>query len=390
MPGSHQAALYAALFSVAASAGVVFALLADLQDEHDLPSWGIGTIAAITFFAGVVGQLALAHFADRGYARVMLVGSAMATAVGCGAFVLADNVWEFILARLILGLGFGAMSPVVRGIVAAVDPATSGSRLGFVGSLELGGLMLGPALGGVLADTWNLDTPFILYGAVSALLIPVLATIHIPAMKVEDRGQLLPVLRRPRVRLVALIQIALMIPAGVFEAVWAVFLDDLGASTTVLGVGLLAYGIPYMIVSPIGGRLADKNGGFRTALLGTIGIAPIVMLFGRVTSIWHVVGLAMVEGIVAGLTMPAIATAMVRATRPGEFATGQGVSAAGGMLAAGTTALIATPIYDAVGPQWLYGGAGALSAALAVTVWTLSRPYVGPDGRLTEPTSLDL
>ena len=385
MSRPQQALLYLTLFVVAASAGVVFALLADLQDEHDLPSWGIGVIASITFFAGVIGQLALARFADRGHARVMLLGAVTAAAIGCLGFVASDNVWEFILARLVLGLGFGALSPVIRGVVAAVDPETSGSRLGFVGSLELGGLMLGPALGGWLADTWSLDTPFYLYGLTCALLAPLLLRIDLPTMTVGERGRLLPVLRRPRVQLVALVQIALMVPAGAFEAVWAIYLDDLGASTTVLGVGLLAYGLPFMVMSPVGGWLADRTGGFRTALIGTLAIAPIILLFGRVTSVWQIIVLAATEGVIAGLTLPAVATAMVRATRPGEFATGQGISAAGGLFAAGGIALIATPVYDAIGPAWLFGGAAALSGALATVVWRASRPYVGADGRITEP-----
>ena len=70
---SHDLApLYIVTFLAAAANGVVFPLLADLQDAHDLPTYGLGIISAASFLTALFAQLALAGQADRGRAKTLL------------------------------------------------------------------------------------------------------------------------------------------------------------------------------------------------------------------------------------------------------------------------------------------------------------------------------
>ena len=50
--------LYIVTFLAAAANGVVFPLLADLQDAHDLPTYGLGIISAASFLTTLFAQLA--------------------------------------------------------------------------------------------------------------------------------------------------------------------------------------------------------------------------------------------------------------------------------------------------------------------------------------------
>ena len=118
--------LYVALFVLTASLGVVFTLLAALQDDLGFASSSLGLIAGATFFAAVFAQIWLAPFADRGHARVLMVAAVIVTALASIWFALATSVFELVAARVLAGLGIGAFQPAARAVVSAVDPARAG------------------------------------------------------------------------------------------------------------------------------------------------------------------------------------------------------------------------------------------------------------------------
>src|SRR4051812_19720983 len=68
---------FVATFFVAAGGGLIFPLLAELQEAHDLPVWGLGVISALFFAGAVGGQLVLAPYADRGHTRRLLIAGAV-------------------------------------------------------------------------------------------------------------------------------------------------------------------------------------------------------------------------------------------------------------------------------------------------------------------------
>ena len=67
--------LYFAMFSFTASIGVIFGLIASLQDDLGFANSALGLIAAASFFASFLGQLFLAPLADRGKTKPLLLFS---------------------------------------------------------------------------------------------------------------------------------------------------------------------------------------------------------------------------------------------------------------------------------------------------------------------------
>ena len=111
--------LYAATAFEALGYGAIFALLAELQDAYHLPTYGLGLIAGSSFLAGLGAQVGLARYADRGHTRLLLrLGLAIA-AVGMLWFGLASHLWEFVGARVLLGVGSGMFVPAARRVVVA-------------------------------------------------------------------------------------------------------------------------------------------------------------------------------------------------------------------------------------------------------------------------------
>ena len=273
--------LYAAIAFEALGYGAIFALLADLQDEYHLPTYGLGLIAGSSFLALLVAQVGLARYSDRGHTRLMLRLGLAVAAVGMLWFGLASQLWEFVGARVLLGLGSGMFIPATRRVAVSRAGPNSGEVLGRLTSFEVGGFICGPPVAAALAALFGLHAPFLVLAAALAITSPAVARIAEPPVHEETHRDAIRMLFRIRgVRAGLLLAAALYLSIGVFEAIWARYLSDLGADTTVIAVSLTVFALPLVFLSPRGGRLADRRGPLGTGVAALVVTVPIIVLYG--------------------------------------------------------------------------------------------------------------
>ncbi len=362
--------VHAGLFAIAASIGMVFALLAEIQDAHHLSSSTLGVIAAVSFFASVGSQIALAPLADRGHARQLMLGAVALAAVGVMGFAVATTAWQFILARSLSGLAFGAYAPAARALVSASDPSRAGARLGSLAGLETTGFIVGPGIAAGIVEFTNLDVPFVLMAVILAAILPAIARVNVaespgrPGKQSSITG-ITSILRRRNALAAVILSGALVLPAGMYEAIFARFMTDIGSDTWFIGLSLSLYGIPFALTAPIAGRAADRLGPLRTIPISVAVIVPLTIIYGHLTRPGLVMSLAMMEAVANGAAMPAGQALMASATTDGERATGQGIAAAAGQIAAGFAALASAPLYDTHGPEATFTMVGIAVLALA-------------------------
>ena len=348
--------IFVAIFVLTASVGVVFGLIASLQDELGFKNGVLGVIAAAAFFSAVVAQLFFAPLADRGFTKALMVTAVSVAALGCLWFALASSALELILARTLTGLGIGAFAPAARAVVASADTNKAGERLGQLAAVETSGFVAGPVIGALINEVWGLKAPFLVFSFVLICLLPSLMKIQFrkantavrPASKVNSARL---ILRRKEAVGAILLGAALFFPAGMYEAIWARFMEDLGASTLFVGVSLTMYGIPFAIVASMAGKFIDRSGPWLAATFAVTIIVPMTVIYGFLVSPVLLMGLAMVEALGQGIGAPACQAAMVECTDEGERATGQGLVAAASSIGAGVAALIAAPLYAGPGPE---------------------------------------
>src|SRR4051794_35244123 len=307
-PLSRSAALGvpAATAIASLSFGSVFVLIADLQDRIGFPDWGLGAIVAASFLANFLAQVTLARYADRGPARLLMgLGVALA-AMGCFGFAVAGSLLTLVVARGLMGLGAGMFQPAARRAVSAAVPGREAEVLGRLGSAEIGGFVAGPPIAALVAAIFGLRAPFLFLGVLLLVVSPTLATLREPAVVADARQRrVLPVLlRTPGVRVGLAIGAGLYVTVGVFDSLWARFLADLGASTGFVAVSLLLFGLPMMVVMPLGGRLADRLGPERCGLGALLAGLPLIISYGQTTWLWLLLLIAVVHAVVDSVTLP--------------------------------------------------------------------------------------
>ena len=348
--------IYVAIFTLTASIGVVFGLIASLQDELGFADGILGLIAASAFFSAVVAQLLLAPLADRGQTKILMAGAIVTAALGSLWFAVASSAWELILARVLTGLGIGAFAPAARAVVANADTSRAGERLGQLTAVETSGFVAGPVIGAFINEVWGLKAPFLTFSCALILILPSLLKLNfspppVAKNKVSRSDSVLLIIRRKEALGAILLGAALFFPAGMYEAIWARFMEDLGASTLFVGVSLTMYGIPFAIVASMAGKFIDRSGAWRAALFAVAIIIPMTVVYGFLTSPILLMALAMIEALGQGVGSPACHAAMVAATDENERATGQGLVAAASSIGAGIAALLAAPLYAGPGPE---------------------------------------
>lgn len=367
--------LYAASAVMSLGNGAVFSLLAELRDRHDLPTGGLGIIAAAAFVTILIVQLTIARQADRGWGTTMLVGGALLSGLAMLWTAAATELWQIVAARALLGAGTGLFLPAARRAVIVQSTTGRAERLGLLYGAYLFGFVFGPPVAAALAAVGDVRLPFAVIGLIIMGLAPVVWRIPVPGGDASDseRRVVRMLVRDRRIVAAVLVVVSFRYSIGVFEPVWAVYFDDRGASTLVIGLSLTIFALPMIVVAPWGGRLSDRHGARRMSLLAGIATVPLMASYSLTSVIPLLIAFAAVHGLFEAVESPGSQAAVADATADEHAAAAQGLAEAAGSGAAAIGALTAAPLYDVTGGGvWIVGA--AVMGALLGTSWLLDRP----------------
>ena len=366
----HRTGRRALLTVVATQAigiGVIIALLADIQDRFGYPTWSLGVITGVSFGMAFAAHLLLSPLADKGWERQLIMVGALLTIAALLWMAVASQLWHWILARSLLGAAEGALTSSARRTMLSWDPEGQGKALSSLFTALLAGFLIGPPLGALLNETGT-AMPFVVPAVVVALVLPFLSKIH-PA----EYGQ--PEHRVSRRRLASMpgLTSGLILASsswfliGIFDAIWARYMSDLGADTVTIGLGFLVLVLPSVLLTPLAGRLADRMNPVRLSLTAAFIELPFIVGFGFASSVTALLGIAVVQAVVWSYLTPPAQAAVAKVSPPGQAAEAQGLLEAVGLVFAAVGALSGAPIYDAFGSRWLFGLA-ALTVGVAALI----------------------
>jgi DHA1 family multidrug resistance protein-like MFS transporter len=403
--------------------GALLPILPIYFTEHGVDLAQLGVVIAAWPIARLVAEPMFGWLADR-TARVPLMVIGM---VGTGIFLLLPLVFvgtvAFVLLRAAAGLATALYDPAARGYLTDAVPAERrGEAFGLYSAVQMGGLLIGPAIGALGAARFGGIGFVFVFGGVAAVLsaIPIglrlretgprthpgpgrdatefppedpsttsraAAAIAKASVETTDTEPSAAPARLWNRGLIAVLIINAggYFAGGTYEVIWSLFLTHLGAGLDLVGLTFAMFGLPVLLLSPYAGRIVDRRGALAFIVIGSILPAAMGLLYTRISDPLWAVPMILVEATGFAMLNPAL-YAVVAANSPlGRSSTTQGLFGAAGTVGFIIASLVAGALAetDIVYPMYVF--AAVLTSTLIVGL-VVGRGRL--DGRAVSPASL--
>jgi MFS family permease len=259
--------VYALFFIAGVAQAAVVPLLPRLSSRYGLSGAETALLLALPGLATLAVSVPSGLAADRFGARRVTLGAGVLLCLSCLSQA-APSLVALLLGRVAFGIAFGVIWTTGLAWLTDFDEG-AGSRLGPSVTWSSVGIMVGPAVGGVLAQDAGLAAPFMAIALTTAAVIVPLAFAsghgrrHRPAVSAEPAPVasprvLLSLARRPRVRAAGG---ALVVSGAVSSASQLLIsggLHRLDMSTGQIGLVFSAAAVCYLVVSAAIVALGDR------------------------------------------------------------------------------------------------------------------------------------
>lgn len=307
---------------------------------HDL---GVQTPEAMSLWSGlatgatyIIVCLAApfwGHIADKRGRKITLIRSSFGMAL-CNILIAFQTTPEgVVLIRLIQGLVSGFYSASITLIASESPIERTGWALGLLASANLAGSLIGPLLGGYIADTVGIRNNFIIVGIIMGLA-GLLATVFIHENYVpKDNVEKLSISKLkeqiPEFNSIIALCVASFIYAICImslQPVISVYIKGILPSNTeniafIAGAVFSAMGIAQLISSSPLGKLVDKIGPRKVLVISLIYVGILNIPQAYVSDVYQLAIIRFLQGFGLGGMLPALNTYLSSKT-PREF-TGQ-------------------------------------------------------------------
>jgi multidrug resistance protein len=263
--------------------GVVVPVMPVYARNLGIGEMGLGMLFASYALGNIVAALPFGVLSDKVGRRPFLVFGMLAMA---GAFVLyaySTTYLTLFLSRFLDGVTAAANWSVGLAIIADVYPeGKRGESMGVVMAAMGAGAIAGPALGGILNDWLGYKSPFLLVAAI-CVAGGALALINRELRELKPRPgeagywkMTRSVLDNPNVILTLVVVMMGTVSLGVLEPLFPVYLErTLGLGSTAIGLLFALTVLTYTAVSPLIGKLSDRQGKRGLMVLGLITTAVV-------------------------------------------------------------------------------------------------------------------
>ena len=307
---------------------------------HDL---GVQTPEAMSLWSGlatgatyIIVCLAAPFWgrvADKKGRKITLIRSSFGMAL-CNILIAFQTTPEgVVLIRLVQGLVSGFYSASITLIASESPIERTGWALGLLASANLAGSLIGPLLGGYIADTVGIRNDFIIVGALMGLA-GVLATIFIHENYIPQPNPEKLSLRKLKEQIPEFNSIVALCVASFIYAICimslqpviSVYIKGIVPSDTenlafIAGAVFSAMGIAQLMSSSPLGKLVDKIGPRKVLVVSLIYVGILNIPQAYVSDVYQLAIIRFLQGFGLGGMLPALNTYLSSKT-PREF-TGQ-------------------------------------------------------------------
>lgn len=281
-----------------------------------------GVVFSITFLFSAIASPFWGGLADRKGRKIMLLRSALGMAIVMMLMGVAQNIWQFLILRALLGL-LGGFVPNANALIATQIPRhKSGWALGTLSTGSVSGALLGPMAGGLLADHYGLRLVFLLTASVLFLcFLLTLFFIREQFVAVNKKEMLrakavIGSLKSPRLVLSLFITtLIIQVATGSIAPILTLYVRELAGNVGNIAFisGMIASvpGVAALLSAPRLGKLGDRIGPEKILLVSLIVSVLLLVPMAFVNSPWQLGALRFLLGAADGALLPAVQTLLI-------------------------------------------------------------------------------
>jgi DHA1 family multidrug resistance protein-like MFS transporter len=324
----------------------------------------------------------------------MVVRAIFGLAISQALIGLSQNVWHLFAFRLVQGVISGFIASAIAFVSTTTPKARIGYALGLLASASAAGTVLGPAVGGLLADLIGYREIFFVTAALCTVGGFVVVFGVSESRKGDADGRSYRVLDNlrlmfsdPRLRTIGALFILGQMAVLMIEPLFALFIESFGTGTnyvaTIAGGIFAISGLLMVIASPWWGRRNDRSG-YRRNL--TVAFAVTGICYGAHLLVSGLVQLSLLRallGFARGGILPALYS-LTNTYSPPERRSGM-IAIASSLTIFGN--LLGPMAGGAIAGQFGIAGTFVATAALLVACAALAWKHLDESGPTAEPVS---
>ena len=297
-----------------------------VHDVSEIAEWS-GVAYGVTFILMAIFSPIWGKAADRYGRKPMLLRASMGMALVLTCMGFVQNVYQLVGLRMLQGTISGYYAAAITLVATQTPKDRSGWALGTLSTGAVAGTLMGPLIGGVVAEWLGLRSVFFVIGIL--LLLAFLAALlfvsenFVPsetkAPKSLEVWRLLP---HPEIMVAMFVttlvlQLALMSIQPILTVYITGLSSDKSYIALISGLVFAASGMASMIAAPRLGALADRIGPPKVMAVALLAAGLLFIPQALVRNPWELMALRFLLGIATASLLPSI-NSMIRQITPDQ------------------------------------------------------------------------
>ncbi|MFY8331587.1 multidrug efflux MFS transporter [Vagococcus carniphilus] len=284
-----------------------------------------GLSISVTALSGAIFSPIWGNLADRRGRKLMMLRAAAGMTITMGSLAFVPNVFWLLVMRFFNGVLAGYIPNATAMIASQAPREKNGWALGTLATGAVAGNLIGPSMGGFLAETVGIQNVFLVTGAI--LLANTLMTLFfvkedfqpIAKKNMVSTKEVFKSVKKPSV-LIGLFITTLILQIGItsISPILTLYIRDLGGEMDnilfISGLIVSVAGVSTFVSSPILGKIGDKVGNQRVLFCGLIFSLICIFPMSMVQTPFQLGLLRFFMGFSTGALMPSINTLISKLT----------------------------------------------------------------------------
>ncbi|WP_375103372.1 multidrug efflux MFS transporter [Paenibacillus sp. RS8] len=275
-----------------------------------------GLAFGITFIVSAIFSPIWGQAADRFGRKPMLLRASLGMAIVISCMGFAPNVYVLIALRLLQGTITGYSTACTTLIATQTDKEHAGYALGTLSTASIAGALLGPTIGGFIAENMGLQSSFFVTGGLMLVAFITTALFVKESFHREDKKTLSikevwsSVPEKSLTLTLFVTFFILTVALYSVEPIITVYVSQLSKSANhvalLAGMTFSASGLANIIAAPKLGKLSDRIGAQKVILVALIAAGLLFIPQAFVQNPWQLMGLRFLLGLAAGGLVPSV------------------------------------------------------------------------------------